>query len=105
MARGKGVDEGRGEQHSCWARRCGHPLPAKRESVDMLPRTITKIGLAAMAAVLATAFAAEAGDAASCKKVRFSDVGWTDITATTALTSRVLTGLGYEPSATILAVP
>jgi hypothetical protein len=30
-----------------------------------------------------------------CQQVRFSDVGWTDITATTALTSVVLEGLGY----------
>ena len=41
----------------------------------------------------------------SCKTVRFSDVGWTDITATTALVSRVLKGLGYEPSEELLSVP
>ncbi len=46
-----------------------------------------------------------AGDPESCKTVRFSDVGWTDITATTALASVVLEGLGYEPEATILSVP
>lgn len=44
-------------------------------------------------------------DSASCQKVRFSDVGWTDITATTAATSEVLKGLGYDPSAQILSVP
>ncbi|WP_342235047.1 choline ABC transporter substrate-binding protein [Inquilinus sp. OTU3971] len=49
--------------------------------------------------------AAQAADPASCQKVRFSDVGWTDITATTALTSAVLKGLGYEPSAELLSVP
>jgi len=48
---------------------------------------------------------AQAADPASCRKVRFSDVGWTDITATTALTSAVLKGLGYEPSADLLSVP
>ena len=42
---------------------------------------------------------------AKCDKVRLSDVGWTDITATTALTSVVLDGLGYKPDAEILAVP
>jgi glycine betaine/proline transport system substrate-binding protein len=40
-----------------------------------------------------------------CKQVRFSDVGWTDITATTALVSRVLKGLGYDPSEELLSVP
>ncbi|PHQ70963.1 MAG: glycine/betaine ABC transporter substrate-binding protein [Sneathiella sp.] len=46
-----------------------------------------------------------AADAASCKKVRFSDVGWTDITATTAAASVVLKALGYEPTDTVLSVP
>ncbi len=46
-----------------------------------------------------------AADPASCKTVRFSDVGWTDITATTALTSVVLNGLGYTPKTQILSVP
>lgn len=48
---------------------------------------------------------AQAADPASCQKVRFSDVGWTDITATTALTKAVLKGLGYEPSDELLSVP
>jgi len=48
---------------------------------------------------------AAAADPDSCKEVNFSDVGWTDITATTALTSVVLEGLGYEPTAEILSVP
>ena len=43
--------------------------------------------------------------AEGCDKVIFSDVGWTDITATTALTSVVLEALGYEPTADILSVP
>ena len=34
--------------------------------------------------------------AAECSKVTFSDVGWTDITATTAATTVVLDALGYE---------
>ena len=41
----------------------------------------------------------------SCKKVRLSDVGWTDITATTAVTSAILTALGYEPETQVLSVP
>ena len=42
---------------------------------------------------------------ADCGMVRFSDVGWTDITATTAATSIVLEALGYETSTDILSVP
>ncbi|PAV25946.1 glycine betaine/proline transport system substrate-binding protein [Tamilnaduibacter salinus] len=40
-----------------------------------------------------------------CQTVRFSDVGWTDITSTTALTSEVLEGMGYEPETKVLSVP
>ncbi len=43
--------------------------------------------------------------AAGCDKVIFSDVGWTDITATTAATSVVLTALGYETETKVLSVP
>lgn len=46
-----------------------------------------------------------AADPESCKAVRFADVGWTDITATTATASVVLTALGYEPSTQLLSVP
>lgn len=41
----------------------------------------------------------------SCKKVIFSDVGWTDITATTAVASTILNGLGYETEIKLLSVP
>lgn len=47
----------------------------------------------------------QATEAESCSKVRFADVGWTDITATTALASTLLTALGYEPSSQVLSVP
>jgi glycine betaine/proline transport system substrate-binding protein len=57
------------------------------------------------AALLLAGGAAQAADPESCETVRFSDVGWTDITATTAATSVVLEGLGYEPETEILAVP
>ena len=43
--------------------------------------------------------------ATDCKKVRFSDVGWTDITATTALASVILDSLGYETRTNQLSVP
>jgi glycine betaine/proline transport system substrate-binding protein len=51
------------------------------------------------------AFSALAAPAyATCDKVVFSDVGWTDITATTAATSIVLTALGYETETKVLSV-
>ena len=43
--------------------------------------------------------------AAECSTVRFSDVGWTDITATTAVASTVLDGLGYTTRTQLLSVP
>jgi glycine betaine/proline transport system substrate-binding protein len=57
------------------------------------------------AAVLSLAGAAFAGDPDSCKTVKFSDVGWTDITATTSITAEILKGLGYTPKITVLSVP
>src|SRR5579871_1130979 len=54
---------------------------------------------------LAGSGGAFAGDPESCKTVKFSDVGWTDITATTAIASEILKGLGYTPKTTVLAVP
>ena len=57
------------------------------------------------ASLIAMAGAATAGDAASCQKVRLSDVGWTDITAITAMTSAILEQMGYEGVINQLAVP
>jgi glycine betaine/proline transport system substrate-binding protein len=52
------------------------------------------------------ALAASAGAAlADCDKITFSDVGWTDITATTAVTTTILQALGYETETLILSVP
>ncbi|RJG44176.1 choline ABC transporter substrate-binding protein [Mesorhizobium sp. DCY119] len=48
---------------------------------------------------------ASAADPESCKTVRLSDVGWTDIQATTGVASVLLTALGYEPQVIQLSVP
>jgi len=56
-------------------------------------------------AVLMSSASAYAADPESCKPVRFADVGWTDITATTATASIILSALGYEPSTQVLSVP
>jgi glycine betaine/proline transport system substrate-binding protein len=42
---------------------------------------------------------------ADCETVVFSDVGWTDITATTAVATTVLEALGYETTIRVLSVP
>ena len=55
-------------------------------------------------ALVAMAAPALADDAA-CKAVRYSDPGWTDITATNGVAATVLRGLGYEPEISTLSVP
>jgi glycine betaine/proline transport system substrate-binding protein len=64
-----------------------------------------KMTLGAALAVLFATGDVQATDPESCATVRFSDVGWTDITSTTALVSTVFEGLGYEPETEILSVP
>ncbi len=44
-------------------------------------------------------------DPPSCRTVRMSDVGWTDVTATTGTLSALLRELGYQPQITVLSVP
>jgi len=44
-------------------------------------------------------------NANQCDTVRFADVGWTDITATTAVTSVVLESIGYKTKTQVLSVP
>ena len=61
--------------------------------------------VAAMAILLGTAAAAQATEPAACRTVRLSDIGWTDVTATTALTAGILKDLGYKPEITLLSVP
>jgi glycine betaine/proline transport system substrate-binding protein len=59
-------------------------------------------------ALLATAAAfalTSAAYAEGCDKIIFSDVGWTDITATTAVTSLIAQALGYETDIKLLSVP
>ncbi|MCX8282644.1 choline ABC transporter substrate-binding protein [Phyllobacterium sp. 0TCS1.6C] len=59
----------------------------------------------ALAALLAASPAALAAEPESCKTVRFADVGWTDVTATTAATTEVLKALGYSTDIKVLSVP
>lgn len=63
-----------------------------------------QLTILAMAAAL-TAVPALAQEPDSCATVRFSDVGWTDITATTAVATTLLDALGYETDVKVLSVP
>ena len=65
------------------------------------------LSLAVLAAVAGVGISSMtfAADDESCQLVRFADVGWTDITATTALASTVLEAIGYKPKAEVLSVP
>ena len=67
-----------------------------------------KLGHALSAIILAAATAAApafAAEPAEYATVSFSDVGWTDITATTAATTTVLKALGYDTDIKVLSVP
>lgn len=46
-----------------------------------------------------------ADDAGTCGTVRFSDPGWTDITATNGVAAVLLEALGYAPDIATLSVP
>lgn len=68
-------------------------------------RFIHKLAAGVSLAASLTAGHAIAAEPDSCKQVRFADVGWTDITATTATASVILEALGYEPDVQVLSVP
>ena len=69
-------------------------------------RTSAVAALAILAAILFRPAPAQAAtEPESCRIVRFSDIGWTDVTATTGLASHLLRLLGYEPRVTVLSVP
>jgi len=60
----------------------------------------------AIPAAFALALAAlPAAAADTCEEVSFSDVGWTDITATTAVATTLLDALGYATEVKVLSVP
>ncbi|WP_263258583.1 MULTISPECIES: choline ABC transporter substrate-binding protein [Pseudomonas] len=58
-----------------------------------------------VSAALLAPLVVQAAEPASCAKVRFADVGWTDITVTTAVTSEVLHALGYQTTTNMISVP
>ncbi|MBU3671967.1 MAG: choline ABC transporter permease subunit [Sinobacteraceae bacterium] len=54
---------------------------------------------------VAQANASQTGEPAACGRVRFADIGWTDVTATTGFASHLLRQQGYNPQVTVLSVP
>ncbi|MDQ0996635.1 glycine betaine/proline transport system substrate-binding protein [Phyllobacterium ifriqiyense] len=66
-------------------------------------KTLSK--LTVTLALVLSAGTALAAEPESCKNVRFADVGWTDVTATTATTAEVLKALGYSTDIKVLSVP
>ncbi len=58
-----------------------------------------------LSAIVLAFAASQASASADCSTITFSDVGWTDITATTAATTVVLDALGYKTDTKILSVP
>ena len=58
-----------------------------------------------LAALLSLPAFAQAAEPAQCSTVNFSDVGWTDITVTTAVASTLLDALGYKTKTTMISVP
>jgi glycine betaine/proline transport system substrate-binding protein len=71
----------------------------------MLTRRARLLFVLTGAVAMAIAAASRAAEPQQCKTVHFSDVGWSCITATTAIASNILEGLGYEPKSTVLSVP
>lgn len=61
------------------------------------------LSLLILGASLASPALAE--EPAACKNVVLSDIGWTDVTSTTALTANVLDALGYQTEIKVLSVP
>lgn len=59
----------------------------------------TKLAISALSLAVSTSVIA------ACDTVTMSDVGWTDITTTTATASHVLEALGYDVDVKILSVP
>lgn len=62
---------------------------------------IASIGLAC----LTLANGAWAQEPQSCKKVRFAEIGWADISATTGVAMTLTEALGYQPSKIMASVP
>jgi len=79
-------------------------LPPRRvKSMSQPSSRIAAVALAFL--LLVAAVLAKAADPPSCRSVRISDVGWTDVTSTSALFSVLVRQLGYNSQVTVLSIP
>ncbi len=68
----------------------------------MIRTTLVTVSALALAAGMS---AGTASAQAACDSISFSDVGWTDITTTTATAKHVFEALGYDVDVKVLSVP
>src|SRR5580658_5897131 len=92
-----------------WGSRRGQ-VPKATGLKAMLSKSGRLLAAGLMAAVLVLAWMgvspeAAAADGPDCRTVRLADIGWTDVTATTAMFSVLVRDLGYDPVTTVLSVP
>ena len=80
------------------------PTPSCRRSHHRV-KLAWLLGVLVPLLLAAAVQAAATADPPSCRTVRFSDVGWTDVTSTTALAAQLLRDIGYTPAITVLSVP
>jgi glycine betaine/proline transport system substrate-binding protein len=66
---------------------------------------LAALGLLLFFGLCPRTLAADSREPASCRVVRMADVGWTDVTSTTALAAEILRSMGYQPTVTVLSVP
>ncbi|MCJ8138861.1 choline ABC transporter substrate-binding protein [Falsirhodobacter halotolerans] len=66
---------------------------------------MTPLKTTLLATAAAVTFASPALAQSACTQVTMSDVGWTDITATTSLTRQILEALGYDVDVDVIGVP
>jgi len=79
-------------------------LPTRR--VKSMSHSSSRVAAVALAFLfLVAAVLAKAADPPSCRVVRISDVGWTDVTSTSALFSVLVRQLGYDSQVTVLSIP
>jgi glycine betaine/proline transport system substrate-binding protein len=76
-----------------------------KEGERSMTSMISKAVMALAVSALAFTGVARAAEPDSCSTVRFADVGWSDIAATTGTASVVLKALGYETDVKVLSVP
>ncbi|MEZ9232083.1 choline ABC transporter substrate-binding protein [Vibrio amylolyticus] len=70
-----------------------------------MPTMKKTLATLAISSLAFNAYASQSLEGQQCENVRFADVGWTDITATTAVTTELLKGLGYQTKTDLLSVP